>query len=201
MSVKLISPLLDDRAARKQKKLLEVIALVEKTQNPAFLVLTFILLTGIEVAFLWAVFLGKPVDAGLSAAITIIAVLPIVVIRAFDISVLKFGKEGFEAEMVRTEIVGEVLSEVDQLFVRTMSESICARLQLLDGNEPVDYVLDDALQRQVYYLENLGYIEVSPELSLHDSGADLRSRIKVTNSGRNFLDLRRRVLQPKVTTA
>ena len=60
--------------------------------------------------------------------ITVIAVLPILVIRAFDISVLNLGKEGiqadFQVERLRTE-VNEVRSKlIDFSFVLCLNCSL-----------------------------------------------------------------------------
>jgi hypothetical protein len=185
---------LQERLERRSLKFQQYLELVEGTQSYAFRIIALIFLVGVEVALFFALFRGKPIDDGLLISITIIAVLPILVIRVFDISVLNLSKEGVQAEMLRTEM-SEVLSKVDRLFALTMSESLYETLSSIAGNTPKKFTLDENLRRQLYYLADIGYIEFSPIAPLKEAGEDLRDHVNVTKTGKDFLELRPRVIK------
>jgi len=183
---------LQERLERRRLKFQQYFELVESAQSYAFRILALIFLVGVEVALFIALFSEKPVGAGLLTSITIIAVLPILVIRVFDISVLNLSKEGVQAEMLRTEM-NEVLSKVDRLFALTMSESLYKTLSSLAGETPVKFTLDENLRRQLYYLADIGYIEFNPNAPLKEEGDNLRDHANVSKTGKDFLELRSRV--------
>jgi hypothetical protein len=185
---------LQERLERRSLKFQQYLELVEGTQSYAFRIIALIFLVGVEVALFFALFYEKPVGAGLLISITIIAVLPILVIRVFDISVLNLSKEGVQAEMLRTEM-NEVLSKVDRLFALTMSESLYEILSSIAGNTPKKFTLDENLRRQLYYLADIGYIEFNPIAPLKEVGEDLREHVNITRTGKDFLELRPRVIK------
>ena len=185
---------LQERLERRSLKFQQYLELVEGTQSYAFRIIALIFLVGVEVALFFALFRGNPIDAGLLISITIIAVLPILVIRVFDISVLNLSKEGVQAEMLRTEM-NEVLSKVDRLFALTMSESLYETLSSIAGSTPKKFTLDENLRRQLYYLADIGYIEFNTIAPLKEVGEDLRAHVNITRTGKDFLELRPRVLK------
>lgn len=185
------------RGEKRRLKIEEYLNFVEETQSYAFRIFALIFLVGVEFALFIAVFMEKEVGAGLITAITIIAVLPILVIRVFDISVLNLNKEGLQAEMLRNEM-DEVLSKVDHLFALTMSNSVYGTLSSLnreDFKEP----MTEELKQRLFYLENIGYIEFKSKEPL-ENVENLQSHIKVTDTGKAFLNLRLRVIERETTT-
>lgn len=178
----------------RRLKFEEYLNLAEATQTYAFRLIALLFLVGVEIALIIAVFMEKPVSAGVVAAMTIIAVMPILVIRAFDISVLNLNKEGFQAELLRNEME-EVLSKVDLLFALTMSDSVFETLSLLNNNR-FNEVFSEELENKLLYLENIGYIEFKSKVPLNKV-ADLRSHIEVTKTGKEFIELRSRVMLPE----
>jgi len=147
---------------RRWQKFQQTLQIVEGVRGHAFRFLALLFVVGVETALIVAVFRKIDVGAGILTAITIIAVLPILVIRAFDISVLNLGKEGiqadFQVEKLRTE-VNEALSKVDRLFALTMSESLFRKLSSLSGEQPISDTVDENVKRQLSYLADIGYVE------------------------------------------
>ena len=184
---------LEQKLERRRRKFEQYFELIEGAQTYAFRLIALIFLIIVEIFLFIALFTVKTVDTGLVTAITIIALLPIVVIRAFDISVLNLSKEGAQIEMIRDEM-DEVLSKVDRLFALAMSEPLYKRLLSLTGGEPCNYKLDEDLRRQLYYLVDIGCIEFTPTpLPTGDQVEDLRSYAKVTKIGKDFIEVRARV--------
>lgn len=186
-----------EKLKRRRSKFEQYLELVEDTQSYAFRIIALIFLVCVEIALFVAVFYDKNPSAGLVTAITIIAVLPILVIRVFDISVLNLSKDGIQTEMLQTKM-DEMLSTADRLFALTMSEPLYGILEKLDGSIPVDISLNEEKRGQLFYLENIGYIEFTsnalPEGEVKIE--ELQKHAKVTETGKDFLKLRSRV--PKV---
>ena len=99
----------EDRKLKFQRKLArfeEVYNTVNKVHKLGFrtLVLVFVLL--VEVALFVTVFGDFEMNGAEATAIIIVAVLPILVMRAFDLTTLNLTKEGFASTMAQN---GEVL--------------------------------------------------------------------------------------------
>lgn len=176
---------------RRRLKFEEYLNLAEATQTYAFRLIALLFLVGVEIVLCIAVFMEKEISVGVVTAMTIIAVMPILVIRAFDISVINLNKEGFQAEMLRNEME-EVLSKVDRLFALTMSDSVFETLSSLNNNG-FNEVLSEELKNKLFYLENIGYIEFKSKTPINKVD-DLRSHIEVTKTGKDFIELRSRVM-------
>jgi hypothetical protein len=179
-----------NRHARRREKITDIIDLIESTQTYAFRILALIFLVVVELALFIALFKETKTTTELMAAITIIAVLPIVVIRVFDISVLKFSKEGLEMDTLQTK-VDEALSKVDRLFVLTMSDKIYKTLSTINGNAPYPCKIDDSFRRQLYYLEDIGYVTPIPSKDLPTGDVEsLQEYFQVTTTGKEFIEYR-----------
>ena len=94
----------EEKMEYETKKFDHYLKMVEGWQSYLFRVLALLIVIGVEVCLLVAVFKEINIDAGLLTAITILAVLPIIVIRAFDITVLNLTKDGISAQMSPAEI-------------------------------------------------------------------------------------------------
>lgn len=182
-----------ERLERRKLKFQQYLDVVEGAQSYAFRIIALIFLVGVEVALFVALFKGKDPSAGLVTAITIIAVLPILVIRVFDISVLNLSKEGIQTQMLRTEMDEALSAEVDRLFAFTMSDPVRALLSQLAKDAPVSMSLDEEWKRKLFYLENIGYIEIpSKDFMKEEKVENLKDYAKVTDHGKEFLELRSR---------
>ncbi len=123
--------------------------------------------------------------------------LPIIVIRVFDISVLNLSKDGVQAEMLRNEAemlqteIAEVISKVDRLFASTMSVDVFKILSDLDGKTFEKTTRSKKLEQQLLYLENIGYIEIK-DMDILKEFIELND-IDVTQEGKDFLELRKRL--------
>lgn len=104
----------EEKMEYESKKFDHYLKMVEGWQSYLFRVLALLIVIGVEVCLLVAVFKEITIDAGLITAITILAVLPILVMRAFDITVLNLTKDGISAQMQREEIAAAAVAATQQ---------------------------------------------------------------------------------------
>jgi hypothetical protein len=178
----------DEKSRRKIEDIKKYFTLFNSIDSYVFRFFALLFLVGVEVTLIVSIFQKIEVGAGLLTAITVIAILPILVIRVFDITVLNLSKEGVQAQMLQAEI-NEALSKVDRLFVLAMSDTIYKLLSLLNEGASVPYKLDDSIRRQLYYLEDVGYVSLI-NTPLPDEVPDLKLYAAITKTGQEFLEFR-----------
>lgn len=177
-----------EKHKQRTEKFQHVMQMIETSQTYAFRIIALTFLVAVVIALFVAVFLGKDLSAGFLTAITVLTVLPILIIRAFDISVLNLTKEGIMAEMSHKE--DNEFSSMNTLPTLNMSESVYETLLSLSGKSPAFFKLDEELKDQLTYLKNIGYIKATNSFSLQDEDKqDLRNHFSVTKNGYVFLNL------------
>ena len=95
--------------------------------------------------------------------------------------------------MVRDDL-NRVESVVAELFLATMSEPMFRNLEKLSSGAFGSYELGDALSRELYHLRDIGYIEVESIRQIPKEGSALSQFVVVTDIGRKFVELRRKIL-------
>jgi len=71
-----------------------------------------------------------------------------------------------------------------------MSTPMYRNLEKIASGSFGNYVLDDALKRELYHLRDIGYIEVQAIREIPYQGEELSSHVTATVAGRRFVALR-----------
>jgi hypothetical protein len=87
--------------------------------------------------------------------------------------------------------VDDAVAKIAQLFLLTMSGPMYENLHKLaqDGGFGA-YSWSAGLERELYHLRDIGYIDVPSVRSIPRSGANLSEHVVLTTTGRQFLELR-----------
>lgn len=146
----------------------------------------------IESVLLYKLYMMNEVDGGLLASITVIAILPLLGMRAMDISEFTFGKEGIQAKLNEVnKQVTQAKQQIDRLFAHTMAPSVYLLLKKIADCSYGEAIIESELRDDLKYLENIGYIGISGELP--NSCDNLCKICKVTHAGQSFIELRDRI--------
>ena len=112
--------------------------------------------------------------------------------RVFDIVSLYLSKEGLRAEMNAVkEQVSETSDKINRLFMLTMSPAMYKNLRKLASGRFGHYKMNKGLERELYHLRDIGYIEVESIKQIpRPSGEDLSAHVTITETGKEFVELR-----------
>ena len=80
-----------------------------------------------------------------------------------------------------------------QLFLLAMAEPMYLNLNKLASGDFGKYYMDGALERELRYLRDVGYIEVSSIHSIPHRGDDLSEYVRISPAGLQFIQLREEV--------
>jgi len=87
--------------------------------------------------------------------------------------------------------LAQINEKVSKLFLLTMSEPMFFNLKKLARREGFgSFEMEEPLQRELYHLRDIGYIEVPAIREIPKSGSNLSEYVKVTGAGREFVELR-----------
>ncbi|MGV9818745.1 hypothetical protein [Nocardia xishanensis] len=105
-----------------------------------------------------------------------------------------------EAKAETDEKIGQIESEVSDLndrvaraFLSSMSEPMWHNLAKLGSGSFGHYVMGKALDRELRYLRDVGYIDVRSIAQIPAEGDDLSDWVDVTRTGRDFIALRNEI--------
>ena len=109
-------------------------------------------------------------------------------------SQIKIGPLEIGALRERVETVTNELTslnkKVSSLFLTTMSPCMYSNLKKLSSGNFGKYALSKGLERELYHLRDIGYIEIESITSIPRDGNNLSEFINVTPTGRLFVELR-----------
>jgi hypothetical protein len=108
---------------------------------------------------------------------------------SLDVGPLKFGELRAELHSVREDL-RRVESAVAELFLATMSDVMFDNLRKLASGSFGSYHLGAALERELYHLRDIGYIDVYSIQQIPKHGPELSQYLKVTEAGKKFVQLR-----------
>ncbi len=113
---------------------------------------------------------------------------------ALDVGPVKFGELRAELQTVREDL-NRVEKVVAELFLATMSGAMFENLRKLSSGTFGPYHRSKALERELYHLRDIGYIEVHSIQAIPEHGQELSQHVKATEAGRKFVLLRTQVDQ------
>lgn len=109
------------------------------------------------------------------------------------IGVLELGELRNDFKSVQRDL-DETNNRIARLFITTMGENIYGNLKKMTTGNFRTYKKSKGLVRELYYLRDLGYIEVPSISDIPESVDQLSLYLLVTNTGREFIKLREEVL-------
>ncbi|SNY78706.1 hypothetical protein SAMN04244553_1367 [Nocardia amikacinitolerans] len=105
-----------------------------------------------------------------------------------------------EAKAETDEKIGQIESEVSDLnervaraFLSSMSEPMWHNLAKLGSGRFGQYVMGKALDRELRYLRDVGYIDVRSVAQIPPEGDNLSDWVEVTPTGHDFIALRKEI--------
>jgi hypothetical protein len=120
------------------------------------------------------------------AALIFIALLMFFIPRADDVIALTFDRDKIDNKITK--------SRVDKLFILTMPESMYKTLQKINSGSYGNYDLSAKLERELYFLRDIGYIDDIEEIrDIPYKGNNLSNYVKITSAGKQFIELRKSI--------
>lgn len=114
---------------------------------------------------------------------------------ALEIGPLKIGEIREELHSVQRRL-DETNERISRLFLITMSEDMYYNLKKLTRSEGFGpYEMCGGLERELFHLRDIGYIEVPYIMRIPKSGGNLSDHVKVTEAGRQFVELREGIIR------
>jgi hypothetical protein len=125
-------------------------------------------------------------------AIAVIAGLLILSPRVYDLSSLLMSRNEFRAELRPiNDRLDEAERRIGNLFLITMSQAMFENLKKLGRDQGFgSYEKSAGLERELYHLRDIGYIDVNSVKEIPARGNNLSDFVKITPAGKQFIDLR-----------
>lgn len=108
---------------------------------------------------------------------------------AVRVGPVELGELRQEVETVRSKM-HDLNDRVYQLFLLAMSPSMFNNLKKLSSGSFGPYEMSGGLERELRHLRDMGYIDVEAIAAIPTKGSELLDHVRVTPTGRQFVELR-----------
>lgn len=108
---------------------------------------------------------------------------------AVKVGPLEFGELKAKVDEVQDDVLA-LNNKVTQLFLHTMSPGMYGNLKKIASGHFGEYVKGRALDRELRFLRDYGFIEVGSISSIPEEGPNLSEYVAATETGKNFVELR-----------
>jgi hypothetical protein len=108
---------------------------------------------------------------------------------AVKVGPVEFGELKAKVDEVQDD-VSDLNNKVTQLFLHTMSHGMYENLKKIASGHFGEYVKGAALDRELRFLRDYGFIEVGSISSIPGEGPNLSDYVSATEPGKNFVELR-----------
>ncbi|WP_414581161.1 hypothetical protein [Scytonema sp. PCC 10023] len=153
----------------------------------------FICIAFIE-AVLLSLLISRQSTPLLFVAIIAIAFLLFLIPQLDEVIALTFDRGKLESKINSIgKKVSTTKARTDKLVLLSMSKSMYDTLKKLAAGSFSPYQRSDVLERELYHLKDIGYIEVGRIRDIPYEGNNLSEYLKVTDSGKQFIELRKSV--------
>lgn len=153
----------------------------------------FICIAFIEAVLLSLLISRQPTPL-LFVAIIAIAFLLFLIPQLDEVIALTFDRGKLESKINSFgKKVSTTKARTDKLVLLSMSKSMYDTLKKLAAGNFSPYQISDLLERELYHLKDLGYIEVGRIRDIPYEGNNLSDYLKVTDFGKQFIELRKSV--------
>ena len=112
---------------------------------------------------------------------------------SFKVGPVEIGALEKKVEDVQKE-VSDLSERVAEVFLYAMPSAMYANLKKLNSGKFGDYEMSLGLERELYHLRNMGYIEVESIKSIPSPGSNLSDHVKITETGQRFVEIRDSVM-------
>ncbi|MDB5151107.1 MAG: hypothetical protein JWQ57_5127 [Mucilaginibacter sp.] len=85
--------------------------------------------------------------------------------------------------------------KISRLFITTMGINLYANLKKIKDGNFGPFQKSEGLKRELYYLRDMGYIEVPSISGIPGSGLNLSEHLAITPLGKEFVELREEILK------
>lgn len=129
------------------------------------------------------------------AALIFIALLMFFLPRADDVIALTLDRDKIENKINSlNKKMTTTKNRVDRLYILSMPESMYKTLQKINSGDYGNYDLSAKLERELYFLRDLGYIDEIEEIrDIPYKGNNLCNYVRITAAGKQFLELRKSI--------
>jgi hypothetical protein len=147
----------------------------------------------IEAVLLMMLLSGKA-SIELLLAITVIAMLLFLIPRLDDTIALTFDRSKLESKLSAiSKKNATTKAKTDKFILLSMPPIMYENLKKIDSGHFGTYKMTERLERELYHLWDLGYIEVTRIRDIPYEGNNLSEYVQVTNFGKQFIELRKSV--------
>jgi len=150
-------------------------------------------------AILLVMLLSGQTSIQLLLAIVVIATLLFLTPRLDDVIAFTFERGTFESKLSAiNKKIATSKARIDKLVLLSMSKSTYGVLKLINSGNFGAYKMTEGLEREIYHLRDLGYIDnVERIRNIPYEGNNLSEHIKITDAGKQFIELRKSVEEDK----
>jgi hypothetical protein len=111
-----------------------------------------------------------------------------------EVGPIKIGELREEVRGVKEQL-SEVNGRVTSLFLTTMAPNMYLNLKKLSSGAFGKYTKTKGLERELYHLRDIGYIEIRSITAIPEEGDDLSQYVAITSTGAQFVELREKIEQ------
>ena len=146
-------------------------------------------------AILLVMLLSGQTSVQLIVAIIVIAMLLFLIPRLDDVVSFTFDRGSFETKLgTINKKIATTKARTDKLVLLSLSKSMYEHLKRIASGSFGPYKMNDILEREIYYLRDIGYIDnVERIRSIPYEGNNLSEYLKITDIGKQFIELRKSI--------
>lgn len=153
----------------------------------------FICIAFIE-AVLLLMLISRQANELIIVAIIAIAFLLFLIPRLEDVISLTFDRGKLENKLSTiSKKLATTNTRIDKLVLLSLSESMYKNLKKFAAGNFGAYEMSDGLEREIYYLRDIGYVEVGRIRDIPHQGNNLSEYVKITDLGKQFIELRKSI--------
>ena len=108
---------------------------------------------------------------------------------SLKIGPVEFGALEKKVDDVKKE-VSDLSDKVANVFLFAMPDSMYANLKKLGSGRFGKFEMSMGLERELYHLRDMGYIQVGSIRAIPHEGDNLSDHVRITGIGQRFLELR-----------
>ena len=90
--------------------------------------------------------------------------------------------------------VSDLSERVAKVFLFAMPGTMYDNLKKLSSGKFGDFEMSLGLERELYHMRDMGYIQVESIKGIPSQGSDLSDHVKITETGQRFVEIRNSVM-------
>ncbi|MDF5725354.1 MAG: hypothetical protein PUP91_33875 [Rhizonema sp. PD37] len=151
----------------------------------------FISITIIEAILLYML-ISRQASELIVVAIIAIAFLLFLFPKIEDVLLLTFDRGRLETKLNSiNKKVATNKTRVDKYYMLAIPKQMYETLKKLASNSYGPYQMSEVLERDVYHLRDIGYIDAGRIRDIPYEGTNLSTYVKITDAGKQFVEMRK----------